>query len=66
MNIDKYALAEVSARDVEEVGLYATHDPCTVETHGFDNPAHALIQGFEEDDYIKPALLARKAKVIYG
>lgn len=65
-DINKYALAEVSVRDVESVGLVAIHDPCTNQTHGYENPAHALIEGFEEDDDIKPALLARKAKIIYS
>lgn len=65
-DIKKYALAEVSVRDVESVGLFAIHDPCITETHGYENLAHALIEGFVDDDDITPALLARKARIIYS
>lgn len=64
-DINKYALTEVSVADVESVGLFAIYDECTIERDGFNNPSHSLICGFEEDDDIKPALLARKAKVVF-
>ncbi|WP_338870294.1 hypothetical protein WBJ53_22375 [Spirosoma sp. SC4-14] len=63
-DLSKFALASLANKDVLAIGLATFHDPCTVEHHGFDNPAHAYIWGMDEDDDIKPALLAQKAIVI--
>ncbi|WP_020606073.1 hypothetical protein [Spirosoma spitsbergense] len=57
-------MASVANVDVKAIGLSTYLDPCTLEEHGFDNPAHAYIWGMDEEDDIKPALLAQKAAVI--
>ena len=63
-DLSKFALASLANPDVQRIGLSTFHDPCTVEKHGFDNPAHAYIWGMDEEDDIMPALLAQKATVI--
>lgn len=63
-DLGKFALSAVANTDVTAIGLSAFHDPCTIVEHGFENPAHAYIWGMDEDDDIKPALLAQKATVI--
>lgn len=63
-DLGKFALASLSSTDVKAVGLSTFYDPCTITKHGFDNPAHAYIWGMDDDDDIKPALLAQKAVVI--
>ncbi|MBD2756994.1 hypothetical protein [Spirosoma validum] len=63
-DLSKFALASLTNVDVKAIGLSTYYDPCTVEEHGFDNPAHAYIWGMDDDDDIKPALLAQKAVVI--
>ncbi|MCY7358986.1 MAG: hypothetical protein LH609_16315 [Rudanella sp.] len=64
-DLSKFALASIANMDVTALGLSTFHDPCTVEEHGFDNPAHAYIWGMGEEDDIMPALLAQKATVIF-
>lgn len=63
-DLGKFALASIANIDVQAIGLSTFHDACTIQEHGFDNPAHAYIWGMEEDDDIKPALLAQKSVVI--
>jgi hypothetical protein len=63
-DLDKFALASVANADVRAIGLAGFYDPCTVEKHGFDNPAHAYIWGMADEDDILPALLAQHAVVI--
>ena len=63
-DLSKFALASLPNADVKAVGLSTFYDPCTVTEHGFDNPAHAYIWGMDDDDDIKPALLAQKAIVM--
>lgn len=63
-DLSKFALASLANSDVKSIELSTFHDPCTVEEHGFENPAHAYIWGMDEEDDIKPALLAQKAVVI--
>ena len=63
-DLGKFALASLATVEVEIVGLLTFHDPCTILKHGFDNPAHAYIWGMDEDDDVKPALLAQKAVVV--
>jgi hypothetical protein len=62
-DINKFALASISAESVLTIGLSTFYDPCTLAEHGFDNPAHAYIWGMDEDDDIMPALLAQKATI---
>ena len=63
-DLNKFALACLTNADVKAIGLSTFHDPCTIDRHGFDNPAHAYIWGMDNDDEIYPALLAQKATVI--
>lgn len=63
-DLSKFALASLPNTDVKAIGLETFYDPFTAEEHGFDNPAHAYIWGMDEEDDIKPALLAQKAIVI--
>lgn len=63
-DLSKFALASLANAGVKAIGLETFHDPCTVTKHGFDNPAHAYIWGMDEEDDIKPALLAQEAIVI--
>ena len=63
-DLSKFALAAVANTDVQAIGLSSFHDPCTIQDHGFDNPAHAYIWGMTDEDDIAPALLAQKAVVI--
>lgn len=63
-DLTKFVLASLSNIDVIAIGLSTFHDPCTIAEHSFDNLAHAYIWGMDEDDDVKPALLAQKAVVI--
>lgn len=59
-DINKFALVEIFVKDVRNIGLSAIYDPLE------DNLAHAAICGLEEDDDIKPAILAKKAKIVFS
>ena len=59
-DISQFALVEVSVKDVKSIDLEAIYDPLE------DNIAHAAICGLEEDDDIKPAILAKKAKIVFS
>jgi hypothetical protein len=59
-DVDKFALAEILVSDVRGIGLNAIYDPLD------ENIAHAAICGLEEDDDIKPAMLAKKAKIVFS
>jgi hypothetical protein len=67
----KFLLFELSVAALETVAveanapLAAIHDPLTLENHGTDNPAHALIIGMSENDDIVPGLLAMASKKVY-
>lgn len=61
----KFMLFEVANREVLGIGLSSFHDPCDLQTHGFENPAHAVIIGMEENDEVAPGLLARKSRRVY-
>lgn len=61
----KFMLFEVANRDVLGIGLQTFHDPLTLETHGSDNPAHAVITGMNPDDDTLPGLLARKSRRVF-
>ena len=61
----KFVLFEVAVSIVEQISLVTLHDPLTLEEHGRDNPAHALILGLEIEDDIKPGLLARASRRVY-
>lgn len=63
-DLSKFALASLAQTDVKAIGLSTFYDPCTIADHGFDNPAHAYIWGIDEDDDLKPALLAQIAFVV--
>ncbi|MGV3767286.1 MAG: hypothetical protein ACO1NW_14225 [Chitinophagaceae bacterium] len=60
----KFILFEIPVRGVSEIKLDAIHDPLTLEEHGVENLAHALILGIDDDDDVKPGLLARMSKRI--
>lgn len=55
---DKYFLFEVSVKNIASIGLDTWYDPLTMAKHGVENPAHAYISGFDEDDDILPVQLA--------
>jgi hypothetical protein len=58
----KFLLFEISVLSVNNIGLSAIHEPSTLEEDGIENSAHAAILGLDEDDDIKPGLLARASK----
>ncbi|MFN0035499.1 MAG: hypothetical protein ACKVUS_10540 [Saprospiraceae bacterium] len=58
----KFMLFEIANQDVLNVGLRTFHDPCTVASHGFDNPAHAALVGMDMEDDVLPGMLARKSR----
>jgi hypothetical protein len=60
-----YMLFEINNDTVTELDLQTFYDPCNVETHGFENPAHALIEGMDIENEITPGLLARKSRRIW-
>lgn len=53
-----YFLFELSAKNIESIGLETWYDPLTQAEHGIENPAHAFINGMEEEDEILPVQLA--------
>lgn len=61
----RFVLFEISVAAIESLSLEALHDPLTQEEVGYDNPAHALIIGMDEDSDILPGLLAKASKRIY-
>ncbi len=58
----KYMLFEIANQDILDTDLLTYHDPCTLETHGYVNVAHAVIVGMAIDDDMTPGLLARRSK----
>ena len=64
-DVDNFMLFELENRTVLDLGLDTFHDPCSMVTHGYDNPAHAVIIGLELDDDILPGLLAKKSKRVW-
>lgn len=60
----KFVLFEIPVATVEEIGLTAIHDPLTVVDDGIENDAHACVVGLDEEDDIKPGLLARASRRI--
>lgn len=57
---NKFFMCEVLNSTVLDIKLTTIHDPLP---NGV-NDAHALVLTFDEDDDIKPGLLARKARII--
>jgi hypothetical protein len=57
---ERFFLCEVSNTVVLEIGLNTIHDPL----EDGSNDAHALVETFEEEDDIKPGLLARNSRII--
>lgn len=62
---EKYFLFELSVTSVELLDLYACYEPLNEAEHGIENPAHAYIQGLDEEDDIKPAQLALAARRVF-
>jgi len=60
----KFVLFEVPVVAVEKIGLSTVHDPLSVVNDGIENDAHASILGLDDDDEIKPGLLARASRRI--
>ena len=60
----KFVLFEVSVAAVENIGLSAVHDPLSIADDGIENDAHASIVGLDDEDEIKPGLLARASRRI--
>lgn len=58
----KFILYRFSAFLVFQLGLDCIYDPIIKD--GYENLAHALIVGFDEDDESIPGILARKSVVI--
>ena len=52
-DIKKFVLFEIPVSSVEKFDLISIHDPLP------ENIAHAYIEGLEEEDEIKPGLLAK-------
>lgn len=61
----KFILFEILNQSVLDQDLSTLHAPCTTETHGFENPSHAVIVGMDMKDDVKPGLLARKARKVH-
>ena len=57
----RFILFSVNAELPHKIGLECIYDPKNEEEDGFDNPAHSLILGFEEEDEALPGVLARKS-----
>ena len=61
----QFMLFEIRVQAVLEIGLGAFHDPETLEEHGRENPAHAVILGMSMWDEIFPGELARKSRKVF-
>ena len=58
---NKYRLFACEAAWAHRLGLDCLYDPLTEAEHGYDNPAHAVVVGFPQDDESIPGILARQA-----
>lgn len=58
----KFILYRISVTLVNELGLDCIYDPLV--NGDFENLAHALVIGFDEEDESVPAILSRKAQQI--
>ena len=58
----KFVLFQVKASVPHNAGLKCIYDPLKYEEDGVDNPAHALITGFDLEDESVPGILARQAQ----
>ena len=60
-DLKKFCLWEIGNVDVRKIDLRAFYNPMVKKKNGFDNPAHCVISGFEEEDESKAGILARKS-----
>lgn len=58
----KFILYKFSVALVNDLGLDCVYDPIT--NGEFQNLAHALVVGFDEEDESVPGILARKAELV--
>lgn len=58
----KFILYRISVALINELDLDCIYDP--IVNQDFENLAHALVVGFDEEDESVPAIIARKAEQI--
>ena len=58
----KFILYRISVALINDLGLDCIYDP--IVNGDFENLAHAVVIGFDEEDESVPAILSRKAEQI--
>lgn len=56
-----FHLYKIKTELPHSIDLTCLYDPMTIANNGFDNQAHSIIIGFDEEDESKSAILAKNA-----